>query len=219
MIIVLINIICAVVIAMIDVKFLISFEVAFIGSAFVVYSSYKAIIKKINLISVESQSDSNNFTESSDKVDCHDSTTQNLAMTADSSDFKNILDSHDLQGNSHNDEQKTTLYNNATSRNDDVSADSTDSTNADSSDDLSLNPQQIPRKERIFLGFRLSVGILRLLSYAFIVIGVIALVNNNLFFAIPFLSGVAISSVAMALYAMIKIKHSYLRYAKRHKIF
>lgn len=200
MIIVLINIICAAVIAMIDVKFLISFEVAFIGSAFVVYSSYKAIIKKINLISVESQSDS---AKSSDKVDCYDSSTQNLTMMANSSDFKNILDSHDLQGDSRNDEQKTTLYNNATSRNDDVSA---DSTNADSSDDLSLNPQQIPRKERIFLGFRLSVGILRLLSYAFIVISVIALVNNNLFFAIPFLSGVAISSVAMALYAMIKIK-------------
>ena len=213
MIILLLNIICAVVVAIINVQFLISFEVAFIGSALVVFSSYKAITNKINLASVESSEetlrqnaesfkDSNDSTKSSDKADCHDSATQNLAMTTKSNAIKSIISCNDdsmaipqQNAESRKDKNGTISHNNTDSCKDERSIDCHES-QGDSADSMA-----IPRKERIFLGFKLSFGILRLVSYAFVAVSVVVLINHKLFFIAPFFGGIALSSVTLALYA------------------
>lgn len=56
----------------------------------------------------------------------------------------------------------------------------------------------ISRKDRFFIGAKLSFGLFRIISYAFIAIAIIALINNQLFFIIPFLFGILICSFAMA---------------------
>lgn len=165
MIILLLNIICAVVIAIINMKFLVSFEVAFIGAALVICSSYKAIMDKIKIASVESSEDTSR---------------QNAESQIDSNDSKDSS-----EGDSTNCHSSKGLCD--------------DEAMKDSGDSAEF--VQIPRKERIFLGFKLSFGILRLLSYAFVAVSVVVLINHKLFFAIPFLCGIALSSVALAIYA------------------
>ncbi|RAX54620.1 hypothetical protein CCY99_02330 [Helicobacter sp. 16-1353] len=116
------NIIGVVILVFFDIHYLYSFEVAFLGSMAVVYSSYKSMLKKVQSF-----------------VDINQKTQQ------------------------------------------------------EESDDFN-----IPKKHRFFIGFRLSFGIFRLLAYAFIAIGIISLINNKLFFIIPFLFGVLLCSFAMA---------------------
>lgn len=170
MIILLLNIICAVVIAIINMKFLVSFEVAFIGAALVICSSYKAIMDKIKIASVESSEDTSR---------------QNAESRAESQ-----IDSNDSKDSSEGD--STNCHSSKGLCDDEAMKDSGDSAEF----------VQIPRKERIFLGFKLSFGILRLLSYAFVAVSVVVLINHKLFFAIPFLCGVSIGSITTALYAI-----------------
>ena len=130
MIILAVNLIAVLVVALINVDFVISFEVAFVGALLVFYSSYRAVIKKIR----ESNKDLNT-----------DSPT-------------------------------------------DLSADSAD------------KPENLSKKERFFIGFKISFGLLRLLSYAFLGIGIIALINNGAFHILPFIAGIAISSLSSAIF-------------------
>lgn len=169
MIILLLNIVCAVVIAIVNMQFLVSFEVAFIGSALVVFSSYKAIMDKIKIASVESS-------EATSRQDAE-------------SRAESQIDSNDSKDSSKGD--STNCHSPKWICDDEAMKDSGDSAEC----------VQIPRKERIFLGFKLSFGILRLLSYTFIAVSVVVLINHKLFFAIPFLCGIALSSVALAIYA------------------
>lgn len=130
MIILAVNLIAVLAVALINVDFVISFEVAFVGALLVFYSSYRAVIKKIR----ESNKDLNT-----------DSPT-------------------------------------------DLSADSAD------------KPENLSKKERFFIGFKISFGLLRLLSYAFLGIGIIALINNGAFHILPFIAGIAISSLSSAIF-------------------
>lgn len=150
MIILIANLIAICIICLINIKFCISFEVAFLGTLGVVYSSYQVMKKKLEFALQNTQSSLDSKGESSD-------------------DANNILDSKV--------ESKE---------------DSTD---------------KIPLKEQFFMGFRLSFTMLRIFSYAFIIIGIIALVNNNIFFIIPFLLGVAYSSVTSVVYIIKKSKN------------
>lgn len=150
MIILIANLIAICIICLINIKFCISFEVAFLGTLGVVYSSYQVMKKKLEFALQNTQSSLDLKVESSDNAN-------------------NILDS---KGES--------------------KEDSTD---------------KIPLKEQFFMGFRLSFTMLRIFSYAFIIIGIIALVNNNIFFIIPFLLGVAYSSVTSVVYIIKKSKN------------
>ena len=168
MIILLVNLIIAVALALVDLRFVISFEVAFVGAIFVFYSSYKAVAKKISDYGVimgvnaeDSAKDSANFGES-----CVDSGANRQ---------KDSADSGESSGDSAKDSPK------------------------DSSDNL-------PKKERFFIGFKVSFGLLRLLSYAFIALSIIALINNGAFFLIPYLLGILSSTLSTAFYAMRKTK-------------
>ena len=122
MIILAVNLIAVLVVALINVDFVISFEVAFVGALLVFYSSYRAVIKKIR----ESNKD----------------------------------------------------------------------LNADSAD----KPENLSKKERFFIGFKISFGLLRLLSYAFLGISIVALINNGVFHILPFIAGIAISSLSSAIF-------------------
>lgn len=164
MIILVANLIVAVALALIDAKFVISFEVAFVGALLVFYSSYKAVAKKISdygaIMGVDSSGD--------------------LA--------KDLGESGESSGDSSKDSSES---------NADSPKDSVDS--SDSSDNL-------PKKERFFIGFKVSFGLLRLLSYAFIALSIIALINNNAFVLIPFLLGILTSTLFSAFYAIKKAK-------------
>lgn len=130
MIILAVNLIAVLVVALINVDFVISFEVAFVGALLVFYSSYRAVIKKIR------------------------------------------------------------------ESNKDLNIDSPTDSNADSQD----KPENLSKKERFFIGFKISFGLLRLLSYAFLGISIIALINNGAFHALPFVAGIAISSLSSAIF-------------------
>lgn len=142
MIILIANLIAICVICLINIKFCISFEVAFLGTLGVVYSSYQVMKKKLEFALQNTESRLDSAVESQNSIDSKE--------------------------------------------------DSTD---------------KIPLKEQFFMGFRLSFTMLRIFSYAFIIIGIIALVNNNIFFIIPFLLGVAYSSVTSVAYIIKKSKN------------
>lgn len=158
MIILVANLIVVVALALIDLRFVISFEVAFVGAMLVFYSSYKAMAKKISDYSVIMGADS----------------TKDLSESG--------VDSPKDSANSS-----------------DSNADSLKDSPKDSSDNL-------PKKERFFIGFKVSFGLLRLLSYAFIALSIITLINNGAFFIIPFLLGILTSTLSTAFYAMKKAK-------------
>lgn len=129
MIIVCVNLIAVVALALVNVDFVISFEVAFVGAWLIFFSSYRAIMQRIN------------DNKSLQEIDSH----------------KSNLDS---------------------------------------------NPENLSKKERFFIGFRISFGLLRLLSYAFLGISIVALINNGAFFLLPFLGGIALSTLTSAIYAI-----------------
>lgn len=130
MIIVCVNLIAVVALALVNVDFVISFEVAFVGAWLIFFSSYRAIMQRIN-----------DNKSSLQEIDSH----------------KSNLDS---------------------------------------------NPENLSKKERFFIGFRISFGLLRLLSYAFLGISIVALINNGAFFLLPFLAGIALSTLTSAIYAI-----------------
>ncbi len=177
MIILVANLAVAVALTLIDIKFVISFEVAFVGALLVFYSSYKAVAKKISdynaIMGVDSANLAKDLGESSG--DSH-------------KDSSNLID---LSADSHKD-----------------SADSCES--SDDLQDLQDSPKatdNLPKKERFFIGFKVSFGLLRLLSYAFIALSIIALINNGAFVLVPFLLGILISTLSSAFYAMKKAKY------------
>lgn len=179
MIILVANLIVAVALMLINLRFVISFEVAFMGAMFVFYSSYKAMAKKISDYSAIMGADS---TKDSSK-----SSVDSSNLRADS--LKDSADSSESSVDSPKD-----------------SADSSDS-NADSlKDSPKDSSDNLPKKERFFIGFKVSFGLLRLLSYAFIALSIIALINNGAFFLIPFLLGILTSTLSTAFYAMKKAK-------------
>lgn len=130
MIIVGVNLIAVVALALVNVDFVISFEVAFVGAWLIFFSSYRAIMQRIN-----------DNKSSLQEIDSH----------------KSNLDS---------------------------------------------NSENLSKKERFFIGFRISFGLLRLLSYAFLGISIVALINNGAFFLLPFLGGIALSTLTSAIYAI-----------------
>lgn len=178
MIILVANLIVAVALALMDLRFVISFEVAFVGALLVFYSSYKAVAKKISdygaIMGVDSSGDS-----AKSNVDSSANRRKDLGNFGESS------------GDSHKDSSKSS----------DSSADSPKNS-ADSSD----SNDNLPKKERFFIGFKVSFGLLRLLSYAFIALSIIALINNGAFFIIPFLLGILTSTLSTAFYATRKAK-------------
>ncbi len=190
MIILVANLAVAVALALMDAKFVISFEVAFVGALLVFYSSYKAVAKKINDYSAIMGADSANLAKDSGKSN-ESSVDSNANLRIDSGDSgelscdspKDSADSIDLRLDSPKDSV-------------DSSSSSTDSPK-DSSNNL-------PKKERFFIGFKVSFGLLRLLSYAFIALSIIALINNGAFSLIPFLLGILTSTLFSAFYAIKK---------------
>lgn len=142
------NVVGTIILALFDLSYLYSFEVAFFGSMAVVYSSYKSMLKKVQAISNIENAKKDNSP---------------LVISKDSSP------------------------------NDDIKS------NTESIDSKEINDDfNISKKDRLLVGFRISFGIFRICSYAFIAIGVVSLINNKLFFIIPFLFGVCICSFAMA---------------------
>ena len=130
MIILAVNLIAVLVVWLINVDFVISFEVAFVGALLVFYSSYRAVMKKIR------------------------------------------------------------------ESNKDLNTDSPVDSSADSAD----KPENLSKKERFFIGFKISFGLLRLLSYAFLGISIVALINNGAFHILPFVAGIATSSLSSAIF-------------------
>lgn len=130
MIIVGVNLIAVVALALVNVDFVISFEVAFVGAWLIFFSSYRAIMQRIN---------------------------DNKSSLQEIDSRKSNLDS---------------------------------------------KPENLSKKERFFIGFRISFGLLRLLSYAFLGISIVALINNGAFFLLPFLAGIALSTLTSAIYAI-----------------
>lgn len=164
MIILLVNLIIAVALALINVRFVISFEVAFVGAIFVFYSSYRAVAKKISDYGAIMGADSHkNLGESS--VDLN-------------------IDSRDLSESSND-------LSDLNSPKDSIN---------------SSNLPNLPKKERFFIGFKVSFGLLRLASYTFIAISIIALINNGAFFLIPFLLGILSSALSSAFYVARKVR-------------
>ncbi|RDU65232.1 hypothetical protein [Helicobacter sp. MIT 14-3879] len=138
----LINFVSIIVITIININFLASFEVAFIGTLLIIYSSYKTLMKKLdfmaNLESIKPiQTVSNNIT---------DSKLRQLEKSVESKE------------------------------------------------------SNLPKKERFVIGFKLSIGIFRILSYTLLAFGVIALINNKIFFIIPFMLGIIISSISSIIF-------------------
>lgn len=179
MIILVVNLIVAVALALIDAKFVISFEVAFVGAMFVFYSSYKAMAKKISNYSAIMGADSTK--------DLSESSVDSSANAR-----KDLIDSADLSESSVDSPKDS-------ANSSDSNADSLKDSPKDSSDNL-------PKKERFFIGFKVSFGLLRLLSYAFIALSIIALINNGTFSLIPFLLGILTSTLSTTFYAMRKAK-------------
>lgn len=185
MIILVANLIVAVALALMDLRFVISFEVAFVGALLVFYSSYKAMAKKISdygaIMGVDSSGDSTK--------DLGESNVDSSANRR--KDLGNLGESGESSGDSHKDSSESS----------DSSADSPKDSvdSSDSSDNL-------PKKERFFIGFKVSFGLLRLLSYAFIALSIIALINNHAFVLIPFLLGILTSTLSTAFYAIKKAK-------------
>lgn len=137
MLILAVNVAFAVIFALINTRYIISFEVAFVGAGIVFYSSYRAIMQKIT-------------------------------------SFSHIAESNIVR----------------------ESAESTQ--------------DNLPKKERFFLGAKISFGLLRILSYALLGISIIALINNGAFFLIPFLAGIALSTLTSALYVARKARNTTL---------
>lgn len=148
MLILVVNVAFAVIFALINTRYIISFEVAFVGAGIVFYSSYRAIMQKITSFSHIAES--------------------NLVHESAES---NALDSANI---------------------------------AESTQD------NLPKKERFFLGAKISFGLLRILSYALLGISIIALINNGAFFLIPFLAGIALSTLTSALYVVCKARNTTL---------
>lgn len=185
MIILVANLIVAVALAIMDLRFVINFEVAFVGALLVFYSSYKAMAKKISdygaIMGVDSSGDL--------AKDLGESGESNVDSSANRrKDLGNLGES---SGDSHKDSSESS----------DSSADSPkDSVDSSDSNDT------LPKKERFFIGFKVSFGLLRLLSYAFIALSIIALINNHAFVLIPFLLGILTSTLSTAFYAIKKAK-------------
>lgn len=182
MIILVANLIVAVALALMDLRFVISFEVAFVGAMFVFYSSYKAMAKKISDYSAIMGVNAGDSTK-----DLGESSVDSIKDSADSSES-----SVDSSANARKDSIDSANSN-------DSSTDSPKDSPKDSNDNL-------PKKERFFIGFKVSFGLLRLLSYAFIALSIIALINNGAFSLIPFLLGILTSTLSTAFYAMRKAK-------------
>lgn len=171
MIILVVNLIVAVALMLINLRFVVSFEVAFVGAMFVFYSSYKAMAKKISdysaIMGVNAGDSTKDLGESN----------ANLLKDLGESSVDSPKDSANLSDS-----------------------------NADSPKDSIDSSDNLPKKERFFIGFKVSFGLLRLLSYAFIALSIIALINNGAFFLIPFLLGILTSTLSTAFYAMRKAK-------------
>ncbi|RDU57856.1 hypothetical protein [Helicobacter sp. MIT 99-5507] len=69
--------------------------------------------------------------------------------------------------------------------------------NLNDDEDVSMS-----KKEKFFIGTRISFGIFRILSYVFLGFCIVGLINNKLFFIIPFIVGTATSSIAMAFWLL-----------------
>lgn len=152
MLILAVNVAFAVIFALINPRYIISFEVAFVGAGLVFYSSYRAIMQKVMSFAGGAES----MRESAES-------NQNSAL--DSALPANTAES---------------------------------------------TPDNLPKKERFFLGAKISFGLLRILSYAFLGISIIALINNGAFYAFPFLAGIALSTLTSALYVARKGKSATL---------
>ncbi|MDE6886708.1 MAG: hypothetical protein K2P17_06700 [Helicobacteraceae bacterium] len=180
--IIMLNLIFAIILLIINPLYLYSFEVAFIGTLCVIYSSYKAILKKVNLMA--SLGDSKYLLDTINSIDsCNlgDSTNKNTSKApsnhADSTDF-------------------TIKYSTTTNLSTEVSKNLDDTKSSDS----------LPKMQRFLLGSRISFSLFRILSYGFIALGVVALINNKIFFVIPFLLGVLLSSLISGFYVAKKLK-------------
>ncbi len=175
MIILVANLIVAVALALMDLRFAISFEVAFVGAMFVFYSSYKAMAKKISDYSA--------------------------IMGVNAGD--SLKDLGESNANLLKDSSESSVDSSANARKNSIDSADSSNSNTDSPKDSSDN---LPKKERFFIGFKVSFGLLRLLSYAFIALSIIALINNGAFFLIPFLLGILTSTLSTAFYAIRKAK-------------
>lgn len=151
MLILAVNVAFAVIFALINTRYIISFEVAFVGAGLVFYSSYRAIMQKITSFAGSAET---NF----------------IYKSAES----NALDS------------------------------ANETNTAESTQD------NLPKKERFFLGAKISFGLLRIASYALLGISIIALINNGAFFLIPFLAGIALSTLTSAIYVARKARNTTL---------
>ena len=177
------NLVCVAIIALIDTRYIISFEVAFVGALLIVYSSYKSIMRKIE----NANSTCSDFLGSA--------SSRSLQRTASPS--------HSL--NSHNPKNSSTILEFASNTDSAKSVEfGVDShiDSASSKSDTQETPENLSKKERFFLGAKISFGLLRLLSYAFLGLGIVVLINNGAFFLLPFLAGIALSTLISAIYAM-----------------
>ncbi|MGX3011772.1 hypothetical protein ACWIUD_09500 [Helicobacter sp. 23-1044] len=208
------NLVCALIVAVLDVRFLISFEVAWVGAMMIVWSSYRSVMRKISA--------------------CGDSSLGigNSSLTRPSREFEKFsLDEPLVLSHSNFSAQPTKLAQdtriaedlndskNPSLRGSEATEAIQDSANAESNESCKQNaesnenntkiaestPESLPKKERFFIGAKISFGLFRLLSYAFLGISVIALINNGAFFAIPFLLGIALSTLTSAIYAVRKL--------------
>ena len=59
--------------------------------------------------------------------------------------------------------------------------------------------EDISKKRRLAIGATISLGLFRIASYVFLGFCIVGLINNELFFIIPFIIGTATSSISMAL--------------------
>lgn len=154
------------IVAVFGLRYILSFELAFLGTLAVAYSSYRSILGRIEgLNSLEK------FAQDSPKnspQDLHEDSPQD--STPDSPQ-----DSHPAKD----------------SKDSKISSDSPAAKNAPPT------PDNLPKKARFLLGIRASFGVFRLLSYGFIVLSAVALINNGAFFVAPFLLGVLCASVAI----------------------
>lgn len=64
--------------------------------------------------------------------------------------------------------------------------------------DIIDEDSDMSKKEKFFIGTRISFGLFRILSYIILGFCIIGLVNNHLFFIIPFMLGTIVSSFGLA---------------------
>lgn len=202
MIILVANLIVAVALALMDLRFVISFEVAFVGALLVFYSSYKAVAKKISdygaIMGVDSSGD---LTK-----DLSESGESNVDSSANRrKDLGDLGESGESSGDSHKDSVDS-IISSVDSPKDSIDSSDLSADSPKNSADSSDSNDNLPKKERFFIGFKVSFGLLRLLSYAFIALSIIALINNHAFVLIPFLLGILTSTLSTAFYAMKKAK-------------